>query len=81
MGGRHPSLVPRPVRALVVGAGETSTLLHLPALARLRDRGRLALVEICDLRRERAAAAQARFGFSRSSGDALAAMARASPNR
>ena len=76
MGGRHPSLVPGPTRALVVGAGETSTLLHLPALARLRDRGRLALVEICDLRRDRAAAAQARFGFSRSSGDALAAVAR-----
>jgi phosphoglycerate dehydrogenase-like enzyme/predicted dehydrogenase len=76
MGGRHPSLVPRPIRALVVGAGETSTLLHLPALARLKDRGRLALVEICDLRRDRASAAEARFGFSRSSGDALSALAR-----
>jgi phosphoglycerate dehydrogenase-like enzyme/predicted dehydrogenase len=76
MGGRHPSLVSAPPRALVVGAGETSTLLHLPALARLRDRGRLTLVEICDLRRDRATAAEARFGFSRSSGDALSALAR-----
>ena len=77
MGGRHPSLVQGPIRALVVGASETSTLLHLPALTRLQRGGRLTLVEICDLRRDRAASAQARFGFSRSSGDALSAMARA----
>jgi phosphoglycerate dehydrogenase-like enzyme/predicted dehydrogenase len=77
MGGRHhPSSVERPVRALVVGAGETSVLLHLPVLARLRDRGRLQLVEICDLRHDRATAARDRFGFARSSGDALSALQR-----
>jgi phosphoglycerate dehydrogenase-like enzyme/predicted dehydrogenase len=63
-----------PIRALVVGAGETSKLMHLPVLAGLRDRRRLELVEICDLRQDRAAAAQARFGFARSSGDALCAL-------
>ena len=65
-----------PIRALVVGAGETSRLMHLPVLARLRDRGRLDLVEICDLRQDRAEAAQARFGFARSSGDAASALRR-----
>ena len=64
------------IRALVVGAGETSTLMHLPVLARLRSRGRLELVEICDLRRERAAAAAQQFGFDRHSGDALSPLAR-----
>jgi predicted dehydrogenase len=73
---RHSSLVPGPVRVLVVGAGETSTLVHLPLLARLRDRGRLQLVEVCDLRAERATAAKDRFGFERSSGDAALALQR-----
>ena len=63
-----------PIRALVVGAGETSCLIHLPVLARLRDRGRLHLAEICDLRRDRAAAAREKFGFSRGSGDAVSAL-------
>jgi phosphoglycerate dehydrogenase-like enzyme/predicted dehydrogenase len=63
-----------PIRALVVGAGETSCLIHLPVLARLRDQGRLHLAEICDLRRDRAVAAREKFGFSRSSGDALAGL-------
>src|SRR6185437_15796528 len=76
MGGRHPSPVTSPIRALVVGAGETSNLLHLPVLAGLRDRGRLVLVEICDLRRDRASAAQQRFGFERSGGDAVSALHR-----
>ena len=74
MGGRHPSIVQGPIRALVVGAGETSVLMHLPVLARLRDRGRLALVEVCDLRQDRAAAARGTFGFARTSGDALTAL-------
>jgi phosphoglycerate dehydrogenase-like enzyme/predicted dehydrogenase len=65
-----------PIRALVVGAGETSMLMHLPVLGRLSERGRLALVEICDLRQDRAAAAQARFGFERIGGDALSAVKR-----
>jgi phosphoglycerate dehydrogenase-like enzyme/predicted dehydrogenase len=69
-----PSRATGPIRALVVGAGETSALLHLPALARLRDRGRVELVEICDLRRDRASAAKARFGFARTGGDARSAL-------
>ena len=85
MGGRHPSIVPThtrapiraPIGALVVGAGETSVLLHLPALAGLRDRGRLELVEVCDLRLDRAENARARFGFARSCGDAASALQRA----
>jgi phosphoglycerate dehydrogenase-like enzyme/predicted dehydrogenase len=63
------------IRALVVGAGETSTLMHLPVLARLRDQGRLELVETCDLRLDRAKAAMADFGFARRSGDAASALA------
>ncbi len=66
-----------PIRALVVGAGETSVLIHLPVLARLREAGRLELVEVCDLQGERAAAAQATFGFTRRGGDALYALGRA----
>jgi phosphoglycerate dehydrogenase-like enzyme/predicted dehydrogenase len=66
-----------PIRALIVGAGETSALMHLPVLARLRGRGRLALVEICDVRLDRAAAAQQKFGFARSSGDAVSALRQA----
>jgi phosphoglycerate dehydrogenase-like enzyme/predicted dehydrogenase len=77
MGARHhSSLVKGPVRVLVVGAGETSNLLHLPVLARLRDRGRVQLLEICDLRHDRAEAARERFGFTRSSGDAVSALQR-----
>ncbi|MBB2173108.1 NAD(P)-dependent oxidoreductase [Gluconacetobacter asukensis] len=66
-----------PIRALVVGAGVTSCLLHLPRLAQLRDAGRLALVEICDVMEERAVAARQKFGFSRCSGDALSGFERA----
>ncbi len=79
MGGHSPFVSSHPsraIRALVVGAGETSVLIHLPVLARLRDCGRLALVEICDVRQERAAAAQERFGFARSGGDARSALQR-----
>ena len=64
------------VRALVIGAGETSALMHLPVLAGLRDRGRLRLVEICDVRMQRADAARQRFGFLRVGGDGLAAVGR-----
>jgi phosphoglycerate dehydrogenase-like enzyme/predicted dehydrogenase len=63
-------------RALVIGAGETSALMHLPVLSRLQARGRLELAEICDLRMDRASAAQAQFGFARRSGDAYSALGR-----
>lgn len=64
------------LRALVIGAGPTAALLHLPVLARLRDRGRLELRLICDLDQARAARAQQQFGFGECSGDAQAALAR-----
>jgi 2-hydroxy-4-carboxymuconate semialdehyde hemiacetal dehydrogenase len=63
-------------RALVVGASETAALLHLPQLARLRDAGRIELVEICDLRLDSATAARDRFGFTRAGSDAATAIAR-----
>ena len=65
-----------PVRALVVGAGETSVLMHLPVLAALQKLGRLELVEICDLRLPRAGEARRRFGFVREGGDGMAAIQR-----
>jgi phosphoglycerate dehydrogenase-like enzyme/predicted dehydrogenase len=65
----------RPVRGLVIGASETTVLLHMPALARLRDEGRLVLAEVCDLQHERAAAVGRRFGFLKESGDGLGAIA------
>ena len=63
-------------RALVIGASETAELLHLAVLVGLRDRRRLDLVEICDLRTERAEAMRKRFGFARASGDAAGAIGR-----
>jgi phosphoglycerate dehydrogenase-like enzyme/predicted dehydrogenase len=48
--------------------------LHLPELARLRDRGQIILALISDLQSERAAAAQREFGFLHSTGDAIAAL-------
>lgn len=68
--------VDRPPRVAVIGAGETSRLLHLPVLARLRDEGRIVLVEICDILLERAEAAHASFGFARHSGDGRATVER-----
>ena len=64
-----------PIRALVVGAGPTADLLHLPRLAQLRDRGELALSFICDLQQDRADAARRKFGFQACGGDAAAALA------
>ena len=63
-------------RALVIGASETAELLHLPVLASFRDKGRVELVEICDLRAERAEGMRKRYDFARASGDAAAAIAR-----
>jgi len=64
-----------PIRALVVGAGPTADLLHLPRLAQLRDRGELVLSFICDLQHDRADAARRTFGFEACGGDAMAALA------
>jgi phosphoglycerate dehydrogenase-like enzyme/predicted dehydrogenase len=65
-----------PARILVIGAGPTTVHVHLPALARLRDRGEVTLAVICDIDRTRAAVARQRFGFSEDSGDGLAALQR-----
>src|SRR5579863_7124965 len=66
---------PSPPRALVIGAGPAAFSMHLPVLQRLRDRGRLVLVAICDIREERAGQARRRFGFLRESGDAATSLA------
>lgn len=67
---------PRPIRALVVGAGPAAVALHLPVLAQLSREGQLVLQEVCDLDRGRAQAAAERFGFRAWSGDAATALAR-----
>jgi phosphoglycerate dehydrogenase-like enzyme/predicted dehydrogenase len=63
-----------PIRALVIGAGETSTLIHLPILAQLREAGRIRLVDVCDLRQHRATMAREQFAFERAGSDAIAAL-------
>jgi phosphoglycerate dehydrogenase-like enzyme/predicted dehydrogenase len=64
------------LRALIIGAGPASVDMHLPILARLRDRGELALAIVCDIQQERAAAALKRFRFLEAAGDAQAALER-----
>ena len=67
----------RPLRALVVGAGPASEAFHMPVLAQLKSTGGLDLVQICDLRRDRAADLRRRFGFAEDSGEALPGLRRA----
>lgn len=64
------------LRVLVIGAGPASAALHLPALARLRDRGRITLDHLVDLDSGRAAAACRDFGFREHSGTAASALER-----
>jgi phosphoglycerate dehydrogenase-like enzyme/predicted dehydrogenase len=71
----EPSAV-RPVRVLVIGAGAAAVAMHLPVLAGLRDKGEIVLTLVCDIQRERAAAARLEFGFAEDSGDGVAALAR-----
>src|ERR1700722_5036500 len=66
----------KPVRVLVIGAGPAPGAIHLPVLARMRDRGELVLALVCDIQRERAAAARHKFGFLEDSGDGVAALER-----
>ena len=63
-------------QAVVIGAGPAAVALHLPVLARLRDRHAISLALVCDLIPERAATAQTEFGFAGRTGDARAALAR-----
>jgi phosphoglycerate dehydrogenase-like enzyme/predicted dehydrogenase len=65
-----------PVRVLVIGAGGAAVAMHLPVLARLRDKGEIVLTLVCDIQRERAAAARRKFGFLEDSGDGVAALER-----
>ena len=60
---------PEPLRVLVIGAGPMAMSVHLPLLAGLRDNGELALVHVCDIQNERAAAARGAFGFLEAGGD------------
>jgi phosphoglycerate dehydrogenase-like enzyme/predicted dehydrogenase len=66
-----------PIRVLVIGAGPMADFAHLPALARLRDEGAIVLAAVCDIDRQRAIAAQRKFGFLEYSGDGLASLQRA----
>jgi phosphoglycerate dehydrogenase-like enzyme/predicted dehydrogenase len=65
-----------PIRVAVIGAGPATIDLHLPVLARLRDRGEILLIQICDLQPARAASAKKRFGFQEAAGNAGALLAR-----
>lgn len=65
-----------PVRALVIGAGPATVMMHLPALAALRDRGEMALSVVCDIDVQRAAEAGRKFGFLEFGGDAAGAIDR-----
>src|ERR1700742_1929009 len=65
-----------PIRAAVIGAGPAAMGLHLPVLARLRDKGEITLSQICDLQPARAASAKKRFGFQEAAGDAGALLTR-----
>jgi phosphoglycerate dehydrogenase-like enzyme/predicted dehydrogenase len=67
----------RPIRVLVIGAGPMADFAHLPALARLRDKGEVILAVVCDIDPQRALAARHKFGFLESSGDGLACLQRA----
>jgi phosphoglycerate dehydrogenase-like enzyme/predicted dehydrogenase len=64
------------MRVLVIGAGPTTVHEHLPVLAKLRDTGEIVLSLVCDIDRERAAAARRKFGFLEDCGDGLAALQR-----
>jgi phosphoglycerate dehydrogenase-like enzyme/predicted dehydrogenase len=64
------------MRVLVIGAGPTTVHEHLPVLAKLRDAGEIVLALVCDIDRERAAAARRKFGFLEDGGDGLAALQR-----
>ena len=63
----------RPVRAVVIGAGVTSQLIHLPILAKLKSEGAIELTLVCDLDDGRAQTAQTNFGFHDRCGDGIAA--------
>src|ERR1700722_14565908 len=71
-----PSTRSAPPRVLVIGAGPAAFSMHLPVLTRLRDQGALVLMLVCDLERERAAAARRKFGFLEDCCDAGVALAR-----
>jgi phosphoglycerate dehydrogenase-like enzyme/predicted dehydrogenase len=66
----------QPLRVLVIGAGPAPNAIHLPFLARLRDRGEIVLALVCDIQHERAAAARRKFGFLEEGGDGIAAIER-----
>src|SRR6185312_4561052 len=78
LSNRHMiSTVPQPpLRALVVGAGPAAIVMHLPVLARLRDKSMIALASICDVNEQRAASARRKFGFLEQCGDAATALTR-----
>src|ERR1700678_3328565 len=71
-----PAAPPSPLRVLVIGAGPAAFSMHLPVLARLRDRGAIALSAVCDITPERASQARRKFGFLEQCCDAAATLVR-----
>ncbi len=64
------------LRALVIGAGPAAVEMHMPVLARLRDRREVELALLCDLQHERSTAARRKFGFAEETGDGIGALGR-----
>jgi phosphoglycerate dehydrogenase-like enzyme/predicted dehydrogenase len=73
---KHTTTRRTPLRVLVIGAGPAAVDMHLPVLARLRDKREVELALVCDLQPERAGAARRRFGFGAQTGEGMPALAR-----
>src|SRR5581483_6440437 len=64
-------------RILAIGAGPAASSMHLPVLARLRDKGLISLAAICDVVTVRAFQAKRKFGCLEAGGEASALLVRA----
>ena len=69
--------LPLPIRIAVIGAGETSQKIHLPALQSLSREGLFSLVALCDIDRGRAQKVMGQFGFAEYEHDAQKVLTRA----
>lgn len=67
----------KPLKVLVVGAGNMACAAHLPILRSLAQEGEVELVSVCDVDIERAHHAKQSFGFTHASTDPKAEIVRA----
>ncbi len=76
------SLMKKPLRLTVIGAGDHSAQNHLPALARYSTErpGEIELAALCDLRREHAESMAKQFGFERTFTDFRAMLDKEQPD-